>query len=36
MYSRVCLIAGSLVFLLMSAVVLVPISSASELKVYIL
>jgi len=30
MYSRVCQIAGSLVFLLMSAVVLVPISNAAE------
>ena len=32
MYSRVCLIAGSLVFFLMSVVVLVPISNASELE----
>ena len=32
MYSRVCLIAGSLVFFLMSAVVLVPISNAAEAK----
>ena len=32
MYSRVCLIAGSLVFSLMSAVVLVPISNAAEAK----
>ena len=32
MYSRVCQIAGSLVFFLMSAVVLVPISNAAEAK----